>query len=169
MSKLVKQKHASLFICGCCGEDTRKTDKDIKKVILSCRSNMLCRICRSLLEDDIDNIARKYLDKSWILLTFIERFQKWLVCGNMIVRVMFGGRIAKKAMGLMETAMSWGGLRMDFPLLSEKEYIVLFVNVKLQKNILIKPKQNTSQLKCPEGNKPWEPLKHFCKPLSRVG
>lgn len=56
-------KYISLFVCGCCGKDTRKTDSDIEKVVLGGYANMLCRGCRMALEDDVAAMARRYLGK----------------------------------------------------------------------------------------------------------
>lgn len=56
-------KIKSLFICGCCGKDTRKTNEKTEKVIVYNRANMLCPACKICLEEDIDNIAKRYLSK----------------------------------------------------------------------------------------------------------
>lgn len=56
--------YKSLFICGYCNKDTRETDKDIEKVRLAGYANMLCRTCRMCLEDEVVNIAKRYLNKT---------------------------------------------------------------------------------------------------------
>lgn len=58
----------SIFICGYCGKDTRKETKpssipDIEKVILGGYANMLCSSCKMQLEDSIEDIAKRYLNK----------------------------------------------------------------------------------------------------------
>jgi hypothetical protein len=57
------KKPISLFICGCCGKDTRKTDRDVKKMVIAGYANILCHVCRMSLESEVENIARKYLAK----------------------------------------------------------------------------------------------------------
>lgn len=54
--------HKSLFICGHCGKDTKKTDRDVEKVILGGYADILCRFCREVLNEEIVEIARRYLD-----------------------------------------------------------------------------------------------------------
>lgn len=59
--KEAEVKMPSLFICGYCGKDTRKTDRDVEKIILGGYANILCRVCRGRLDDEITKIARRYL------------------------------------------------------------------------------------------------------------
>lgn len=54
----------SLFICGCCGKDTTDTGRDTEKVRLGGYANMLCRVCRICLEEEVVNIAKRYLHKT---------------------------------------------------------------------------------------------------------
>lgn len=54
----------SLFICGYCGKDTRKTDRDVEKVILAGYANILCRSCKERLDNEVATIARKYLNRT---------------------------------------------------------------------------------------------------------
>ncbi len=57
----------SLYICVNCGKDTEKLSgidrKSTQKVILGGYANMLCRVCRCCLEDEVSQLARRYLDK----------------------------------------------------------------------------------------------------------
>ena len=59
------KKVKSLFICGCCGKDTTNTGRDVAKVTLGGCANILCRVCRMCLDDDIRDLARKYLDRKF--------------------------------------------------------------------------------------------------------
>lgn len=57
-----QKKEKSLFICNHCGTDTRKTDDStIKKVVVGDYANMLCYSCKMLLEDSIQDVAKKFL------------------------------------------------------------------------------------------------------------
>lgn len=46
------------MICGHCG---KKDEKYIEKVVIGKHANMLCYTCRCMLEDAIDDVAKKYL------------------------------------------------------------------------------------------------------------
>ena len=59
-----KEKCMSLFICGNCGKDTRKTNRDVVKVVLSGYSNILCRSCLMEFEDAVADVAKRYLRNS---------------------------------------------------------------------------------------------------------
>ena len=61
-----KVKKKSLFICGHCGVDTKKSNQEIKKVIIGNLANMLCTSCQKLFEDSIRDVARIYLSKKAI-------------------------------------------------------------------------------------------------------
>jgi len=51
----------SLFICGHCRVDTKKSKQEIKKVIVGDLANMLCDSCQMELEDSIRDVARRFL------------------------------------------------------------------------------------------------------------
>lgn len=54
-----KKKYISLSICGHCG----KKSEDIEKVIQCGFANMLCYECARAFEDDMEDLAKKYLEK----------------------------------------------------------------------------------------------------------
>jgi len=56
-----EKEKKSLFICGHCGVDTRKTGGGIEKVIVSDYANMLCYSCNIKLKTEIQDVARKFL------------------------------------------------------------------------------------------------------------
>jgi hypothetical protein len=57
----VEKKYVPLSICGNCGKDG---GHETEKVIIGDHANMLCRVCRLALDDELDAVASKYLDKS---------------------------------------------------------------------------------------------------------
>lgn len=59
-----EEKYTSLYICGRCGKDTRKTDRDVEKVSLAGIANILCRSCVMEFEDAVADVAKQYLRSS---------------------------------------------------------------------------------------------------------
>jgi len=56
-----------MFICNKCGKDFNDDpDKNRKifKIILAGKANMLCWVCKCYMEDEITNIAVKYLSEN---------------------------------------------------------------------------------------------------------
>ena len=56
----------SSFSCNNCGKDFNKDparERKIFKVRLGTRANMLCWSCKCKLEDEVEDIAMKYLGK----------------------------------------------------------------------------------------------------------
>ena len=53
----------SLFICGCCGVDTRKIDSKIEKVAFSGYANMLCSSCVNKFNAALACVAERFLSE----------------------------------------------------------------------------------------------------------
>ena len=59
-----RAKRKLLLVCGKCKQDQSNrlgSDIDIQKVMLGGYANILCRRCRMMLDDEIRDIARRYL------------------------------------------------------------------------------------------------------------
>ena len=55
---------SNLWQCGSCGKDFKDSSERnsiMQKVVLAGYANILCRICRMCLEDEVATIAKKYL------------------------------------------------------------------------------------------------------------
>ena len=53
-----------LSVCGCCKKDYGyNNENSTEKVIRFGFANMLCRVCRECLEDNLRQVAGRYLNK----------------------------------------------------------------------------------------------------------
>lgn len=59
------EESKSLLICGKCGYDQRKDSQDkkrlLEKVVVADYANILCRSCKMMLEEEISDVAARYL------------------------------------------------------------------------------------------------------------
>ena len=74
-----RPKRKTLLCCGKCGEDqsNRLGSKiNLQKVILAGYADILCCKCRATLEDEVKDIARRYLDNAEEGYSFARDFAR---------------------------------------------------------------------------------------------
>ena len=74
-----RPKRKTLLKCGKCGQDqSNRLDSniDLQKVILSSYANILCCKCRLMLDAEVKDIARRYLDTTKEGYSFARDFAR---------------------------------------------------------------------------------------------